>query len=64
MNNTKTKVENLDVVKLNAFPLDLKKLSELVTNEVVRNVKFNTLKKKVSSLENKVPDATTLIYIN
>ena len=64
MNNTKTKVDNLDVGKLKAVPVHLKKLSDLVANEVVKNAKFNTLKKKIKSLEKKVPDATTLIHIN
>ena len=64
MNNTKTKVDNLDVGKLKAVPVHLKKVSDLVANEVVKNAKFNTLKKKINSLEKKVPDATTLIHIN
>ena len=64
MNNTKTKVANLDAGKLKAVPVDLKKLSDLVANEVVKNAKFNTLKKKKKSLEKKIPDATTLIHIN
>ena len=42
----------------------MKKLSDAVDNEVVKNTKFNTLKTKVSSLEKKIPDATTLVYIN
>ena len=42
----------------------MKKLSGVVDNEVVKNTKFNTLKTKVIDLENKIPDATTLIYIN
>ena len=32
-------------------------------NEVVKNLKFNTLKTKVSSLD-KISDTTTLIHIN
>ena len=64
LNNLKIKVEDLDVGKLKTVPVDLKKLSEVVTTEVVKNTKFNTLKVKVNSLENKVPDATTLIHIN
>ena len=43
--------------------LDFKKLSDLVDSKVVKNKKFNTLNTKVSSLENKIPDLTTLIYI-
>ena len=63
LNNLKIKVDNLDVGKLKTFPLDLKKLSDVVANEVVKNTKFNTLKAKVNSLEKKIPDATTLIHI-
>ena len=42
----------------------MKKLSDVVNNEVVKNTKFNTLKTKVNNLEKKIPDATTLIHIN
>ena len=35
-----------------------------MSNEVVRNSKFNKLKTKVSKLDNKIPDATALILIN
>ena len=64
LNNLKTKVDDLDVGKLKTVPVDLKKLSDVVDNEVVKNTKFNTLKTKVNNLEKKIPDATTLIYIN
>ena len=33
-------------------------------NEVVENIKFNTLKTKVNKLDKKISDATTLIQIN
>ena len=42
----------------------MKKLSDVVDNEVVKNTKFNTLKTKANSLEKKIPDATDLIPIN
>ena len=42
----------------------MKKLSDVVYNEVAKNTKFNTLKTKVNNLENNIPDATTLMYIN
>ena len=63
LNNLKRKVDDLDVVKLKAVPVDLKKISNVVGNEVVKNTKFNALKTKVSNLENKIPDATTVIHI-
>ena len=64
MNNLKTKVDDLDVGKLKTVPVDLKKLSDVIENEVVKNREFNTLKTKVNRSENKIPEATTLIYIN
>ena len=64
MKNLKTKVDDLDVGKLKTVPVDSKKLSDIVDNEVVKNIKFNTLKGKVNDLEKKIPDATTLIHIN
>ena len=63
LNNLKAKVDDLDVGKLKIVPVDLKKLSDVVDNEVVKKTKFNTLKTKVNNLENKIPDATTLIDI-
>ena len=54
----KNKDEKCDV------PADLKKLSDVVDNEVVKNIKFNTLKGKVNKLEKKIPDATIFIHIN
>ena len=34
-NNLKTKVDDLDVAKLETVPVDLKKLSDVVDNELV-----------------------------
>ena len=64
LNNFKTKVNNLDVGKLKTVLIDLKKLSDVADNEVVKNTKFNTLKTKVNNLEKKILDGTTLIHIN
>ena len=66
MNNLqKKKNENdLDVGKSKAVTVDLKKLSDVVDNAVIKNTKFNTLKAKVNNLENKIPNTTTLIDIN
>ena len=63
-NNIKTKINDLDVVKLKTVSVDLKKLSDAVDNKVVKNTKFNTLKTTVNNLEKKIPDASTLIHIN
>ena len=61
MNNLKTKVGNLDADKLKTAPIDLKKLSDVMSKEVVKNTKFNKLNTKVNNLENKIPDGPTLI---
>ena len=60
-NNLKTKEDELDVGKLKTVPVYLKKLSDAVDNEVVKNTKFNKLKTKLNSLEEKIPDASNLI---
>ena len=52
MNSLKRKVDNLDVGKLRTIPVDLKKLSDVVNNEVVKNTKFKRLKDKSKYLEN------------
>ena len=64
MNTLKSKVDDLDVGRLKTVPVDLKKLSDVIDNEVVKNTKFNTLKTKVNNLEKKIPNATTLLHIN
>ena len=64
LNNLKTKVNDLGVGKLKTVSVDLKKLSDGVDNEIIKNTKFNTLKAKVNNLEKKIPDATTLIHTN
>ena len=53
LNNLKTNVNDLDVGKLKIVPVDLKKLSDVLAHEVVKNTKSNTLKTKVNSLEKK-----------
>ena len=64
LNNLKTKVNHLDVGKQKNISVDLKELSDVIDNEVIKNKKFNILKTKVNNLEKKTPDATTLIHIN
>ena len=54
MHNLKTKDDDLDVGKLKTVPENLKKLSDVVDNEVVKNTKFNTIKTKVNSSEKKI----------
>ena len=48
LNNSKTKVDGLDVGKLKTASVALKKLSDVVDNEVVKNTKFKTLKTNVN----------------
>ena len=55
---------DLDVGKSKTVPVDLKKLSDVVDNAVIKNKKFKTLKAKVNNLENNSPNTTTLIDIN
>ena len=64
MNNLKRKEDDLDVGKLKSIPVDLKILSDVVVNKVVKNTKFITLKTKVNILDKKFFDLTPLIYIN
>ena len=64
LNNLKAKVYDLVFIKLKNVPVVLKKISDIVDNEVVKSTKFNTLKIKVNNLEKKIPDTTTLIHIN
>ena len=46
LNNLKTKLDDLDVGKLKTVPVDLKKLSDIIDNEVAKNTNFNTLTDK------------------
>ena len=64
LNDLKTKVGALDFGNLEAVTKDLKKLSNVVSKEVVKNRKFNKLNRKVNSLEDKISDAITIFHIN
>ena len=50
LNDLKTKVDDLGIGKLRTVPVDWEKLSDIVHNEVVKNIKFGTLKTKVNTL--------------
>ena len=43
LNNVKIKVDDLDVGRLKTVIADLKKLSDVVDNEIVKNTKQNAL---------------------
>ena len=53
-------LKKLDDSNLKTVPADLKRLGNVVDNEVVKDAKFNTLKIK----KNKNTNATTLIHLN
>ena len=53
LNNLKTKVDELDVAKLKPVPVHLKEISNLVSKNVAKNTKFNTIKTKVNKLGKK-----------
>ena len=53
LNNLNTKVDDLDVGKLKTAPVDLRKLIDVVDNEVVKSKKFNKLKTKVNNSKKK-----------
>ena len=56
-----SKVDDLDVGKLESVPINFKNVSDVVHNEVVKNIKFNRVKTKVNNLGNKISDTTTNI---
>ena len=61
LNDRKTTENDLDVDKIKAVLIDLKKLSIVV--EVVKNTKFSKLNTNISNLEKKIPDVPTLIWL-
>ena len=64
MNNSKTKLDDLDVHKLWTVAVDLK-LSNVVTKEILKNNNVSKAKNiKVNNLENKIPDVSALIQTN
>ena len=50
-------MDNLNIDKLAAVPIDLSKLSNVVKNEVVKRTEYNA---KIKNIEDKVPDITNL----
>ena len=55
--NLKTEVDNLDIDKLKPLPDDVSKLSNVVTNEVVKKTDCNA---KITEIENKIPNISNL----
>ena len=64
LNNLKAKADDLDVDKLKTAPVNLKKLNDEVSKEVVKNTKFKKLNTRVNNIENEIPGASTLIQTN
>lgn len=52
LNNLKTKVDDLDVGKLKALPVGLKKLRDMVSEKIVKRVLHSKLSTKKINLEN------------
>ena len=57
LSNLKSKVDKLDVDKLITAPVDLSKLSDVVTTDVVKKDEYNA---KIKNIEDKIPDITNL----
>ena len=53
LNNLKIEVDDLDVGKIEIVPVDWKKLSAIVSKEIMKNTKVNKLNTKVNNLEKK-----------
>ena len=53
----KSKVDKLDVDKLVPVPVDLRKLSNVVKNDVFKKDVYNA---KIKDIEDKIPDITNL----
>ena len=62
--NLKAKADDLDVGKLKTVLVDMKKVIDVVDDEVFKHTKFTTLRTKVNDLDKKIPDETTLSNIN
>ena len=64
LNNLKTEANRVDFGQLKFVSKDLKKLSDLVDNEVVQNAKFSIPKTKENDLKKTITEETTLIHVN
>ena len=49
--NLKTEVDTLDTDKLKTVPVDLRKLSNVVKNEVIKKTEYNKLVDKVNNID-------------
>ena len=51
VNNLKIKLDDLDIGKLKAVSVDLKKISDVVSKEIVKRTVYNKLNAKLNNLE-------------
>ena len=51
LSNLKSKVDKLDVGKLESTPIDLSKLSSVVKNDIVKRTEYDELVKKVNAIQ-------------
>ena len=58
----KSKVDKLEIGKLESTPVDLSKLSNVVKNDVVRKTEYNELVKKVNKIN--TTDTSDLVKKN
>ena len=63
MSILENKVDKLDIAKLENTPVDLRKLSNLVKNDVVKNTEYDELVKKVINTLN-TTDTSHLVKKN
>ena len=57
LNSLKSKVDKLDIEKLETTPVDLSKLSNVVKNHVAKKTEYNA---KIKSIEDKTPIITNV----
>ena len=58
----KSKVNNLDVDKLNTLPADLNKLSNVVDRDVLEKTVHEKLVTKVNPIDNTIQSTSTLVF--
>ena len=64
LNKLTTKVDDLDIDKMQTVLVDLKKLSDVVSKKVKKKTVYNKLNTKINNLEIRIPDASNLIQTN
>ena len=61
LHGLKTKVDKIDVDKLETVPADLSKLSNVVNNNVVKKAMYDKLVIKVNAVNTKIPSTSGLV---